>query len=52
MPLHNVKPSTTFLIRNYFVADCVALRALAIGATLLDMKGRYGAVPMVGKISG
>ena len=27
MPLHNVKPSTTFLIRNYFVADCVAHRS-------------------------
>jgi hypothetical protein len=24
---HNVKPSTTFLIRNYFVADCVAYRS-------------------------
>ena len=27
MSLHNVKPSTTFLIRNYFVADCVAHRS-------------------------
>jgi hypothetical protein len=27
MPLHNVKPSTRILIRNYFVGECVAHRS-------------------------
>jgi hypothetical protein len=43
MPLHNVKPSTTFLIRNYFVADCVAHRSREPAKTdSMDLSPRPG----------
>jgi hypothetical protein len=40
---HNVKPSTTFLIRNYFVADCVAYRSREPAETdSMDSSARPG----------
>ena len=40
---HNVKPSTTFLIRNYFVADCVAHRSREPAETdSMDSSARPG----------
>ena len=43
MSLHNVKPSTTFLIRNYFVADCVAHRSREPAKTdSMDLSPRPG----------
>jgi hypothetical protein len=43
MSLHNVKPSTTFLIRNCFVADCVAHRSREPAKTdSMDLSPRPG----------
>jgi hypothetical protein len=40
---HDVKPSTTFLIRNYFVADCVAYRSREPAETdSMDSSARPG----------
>jgi hypothetical protein len=43
MSLHNVKPSTTFLIRNYFVADWFAHRSREPAKTdSMDLSPRPG----------